>query len=206
MFDAFQQAFPPDAGRVPSEYPWTEDKTLSLLGVVPEGYTEWVAGHAVPSYGNGVIRFLLPDTSPSLLIWNGAAGWASDWVSWKGRLVVFAFDWLGRQFAFDRGRIDPVSQEPLIAVLEPGTGYVLEVPETFQGFMERELVQYPDAALATDFYREWLGRGGQKPGFSACIGYKVPLFLGGEDGGENLELSPLSVYLSLMGQLFHKSA
>ena len=37
--------------------------------------------------------------------------------------------------------------------------------------------------------------------FDQCAGYKVPLFLGGEDSIHNLELSDIEVYWSLMAQL-----
>jgi hypothetical protein len=36
---------------------------------------------------------------------------------------------------------------------------------------------------------------------SQCAGYKVPLFLGGKDSLENLEVIDLEVYWSLSGQL-----
>jgi Domain of unknown function (DUF1851) len=34
-----------------------------------------------------------------------------------------------------------------------------------------------------------------------CVGYQVPLFLGGKDSLENLEITDLDVYWSLSGQL-----
>lgn len=37
-----------------------------------------------------------------------------------------------------------------------------------------------------------------------CVGYKVPLFLNGEDNISNLELSDIEVYWGIMGQMIAK--
>lgn len=58
-----------------------------------------------------------------------------------------------------------------------------------------------DAALAVEFHKQWLESGGSAPRYEQCIGYKKPLFLGGTDGIDNLEVSDLDVYWHLMGQL-----
>lgn len=38
-----------------------------------------------------------------------------------------------------------------------------------------------------------------------CAGYKVPLFLGGSDSVDNLDLQDLAVYVSLSGQMYTQS-
>lgn len=45
------------------------------------------------------------------------------------RIECFGADWLGRQFARDRARI--AGGEPLVLMLEPGTGEALEIPADF---------------------------------------------------------------------------
>jgi hypothetical protein len=115
---------------------------------------------------------------------------------------VFAYDWLGRQIAFDLKRA--IDREPAISILEPGTGQLLETPEGFLGFLNRELVEYADAALATGFFEAWRTKGGAAPGPKQCIGYKQPLFMGGVDEVTNLELSDLSVYISTCGQFYEQ--
>jgi hypothetical protein len=89
----------------------------------------------------------------------------------------------------------------MIGILEPGTGQLLEIPDTFAGFIEGELVDFQDAALASPFYEAWLTSGGRVPQVSECVGYKKPLFLGGEDAVGNLDISDLDVYISICGQL-----
>jgi hypothetical protein len=195
----FQAAFRPDQGAAGASQSWTVDQTRSLLGIVPSLYPKFVERVARSSYSDGLLRFLLPGGEPDLVEWNGPTGWSSDWGRWAGRLIVFGYDWLGRLFAFDRSRIK--AGEPLVAILEPGTGQVLEVPENFAGFIGTELVEYPDAVLASEFYGQWRAKGGVPPKPSECVGYVKPLFLGGEDSVENLEIIDLDVYISTCGQL-----
>jgi hypothetical protein len=115
------------------------------------------------------------------------------------RIECFGADWLGRQFANDRGRM--ASGEPLVLMLEPGTGEALEIPASFTAFHEHELIEESDAVAAFPFYQEWLSAGGARPRYDQCIGYKVPLFLGGADGVANLEVSDFDVYWTMSAQL-----
>lgn len=115
------------------------------------------------------------------------------------RIKCFASDWLGRQFALDNARV--VDGEPQILLLEPGTGEVLEVPVGYAAFHEQELVEFPDAAVSYDFFQDWLASGGMVPDYLQCVGYKIPLYLGGTDDLSNLVLQDFAVYWTLFGQL-----
>jgi len=70
-------------------------------------------------------------------------------------------------------------------------------------FHEDELVQEAHAALAEPFYREWRAESGDDVplGPGECVGYRVPLFLGGKDEVDNLERTDAEVYWSLTGQM-----
>ncbi|MEV6269041.1 T6SS immunity protein Tdi1 domain-containing protein [Kribbella sp. NPDC051936] len=116
-----------------------------------------------------------------------------------GRFESFGFDWLGRQFAVDRQR--GRSADPEVMMIEPGTGEALEIPVPVSRFHDEELVDYPEAALARGFHSEWVAACGPSLRFDQCVGYRVPLFLGGADELDNLEVSDLEVYWDLMGQL-----
>lgn len=118
------------------------------------------------------------------------------------RIECFGTDWLGRQFAKDRGRLE--SGEPLVLMLEPGTGEALEIPASFAAFHKNELIEESDAVAAFPFFQEWLSVGGARPRYDQCIGYKVPLFLGGADGVANLEVSDFDVYWTIAAQLLAK--
>jgi hypothetical protein len=74
---------------------------------------------------------------------------------------------------------------------------------TFEQFHNDELVDEADAALARGFFHDWIAAyAPELPlGVQECVGYRVPLFLGGADDVSNLEPSVLAVYWSLCGQL-----
>lgn len=115
------------------------------------------------------------------------------------RILPFSTDWLGRVFAADAGRLD--RGEPMVLMLEPGTGEALEIPCTIKSFHDRELIENRDAALAATFYDAWLDLGGSIPEATQCIGYRTPLFLAGKDDVSNLEVADLDVYWTLTTQL-----
>jgi Domain of unknown function (DUF1851) len=119
----------------------------------------------------------------------------------RGRIVCFGEDWLGGQFALDRARVD--GSDNLVLMLEPGTGEMLEIPATVRLFHDTELVDSADAALGASFYAEWrAGTGDDRPiDDGTCVGYRVPLFLGGADTVSNLERTDLEVYWHLVGEL-----
>lgn len=113
--------------------------------------------------------------------------------------VVFAYDWLGRMFAADATRSE--DGLPLVLLLEVGTGDALAVPLNPIAFHDEELVGYADEALARSYFQEWKQENPDPIPHHQCVGYKVPLFLGGEDDLENLEASDLSVYWHICGEL-----
>lgn len=123
------------------------------------------------------------------------------------RVTVFAADWLGRLFATDAGRLDATGA-PLVLLLEPGTGQVLEVPVTLEALHTTELLQEADAALAVHFYEEWRATSGDADDLTSteCVGYRVPLFLGGSDTTDNVERTDMDVYWALATQMHQQLA
>ena len=81
----------------------------------------------------------------------------------------------------------------------------MELTTNIQSFQNDELTGFGEAVLASNLHKEWLACGGVEPAYMECIGFKKPLFLGGGDDLENLELSDLDVYWHLMGQLIVKT-
>jgi len=63
------------------------------------------------------------------------------------------------------------------------------------------VVDDPETFLATDLFEPWAAAGGRLPGPDECVGFKVPLFLGGAGDVANLEVSDLEVYWSFAAQL-----
>lgn len=60
-----------------------------------------------------------------------------------------------------------------------------------------------DAALAAGFFTEWMRSHPADVPLKRheCVGYRVPLFLGGKDSVDNLKTIDMDVYWSLCGQL-----
>jgi len=118
------------------------------------------------------------------------------------RLVCVGADWLGRMFAADEARRDSAGQR-MVLMLEPGTGQALEIPMTVTSFHERGLVVDAEPALARSFYRAWREASGDATPLQEeeCIGYRLPLFLGGADEVGNLERTDLPTYWALCGQM-----
>lgn len=122
---------------------------------------------------------------------------------YENRIRCFARDWLGRQFALDRDR--RLDRQMLVLMLEPGTGEALEIPSTLTSFHNEELVDHSNEVLASDFFQSWITAGNRPPNRTECVGYKTPLFLGGQDAVENLEIADLEVYWGLMPKLIRKA-
>ena len=157
---------------------------VSLFGVY-EGVT----------FGNGLYTLhRLRDIG----YWNTVVGEAFP--SFANHIECFGYDWLGRQFALDL-RVGQDS-EPHVLLFEPGTGDVFEIPCDFAAFHRDEIPHQHDACLASSFFSESVTERGLVLSQGQCMGYIVPLFLGGEDVALNLEPSDMDVYWSLCGQLF----
>lgn len=115
--------------------------------------------------------------------------------------MPYGYDWLGRQFC---PTADDASATSLM--FEPGTGAVLEIPVPFATIHDHEFVEYGDAALARDFFAAYLATGAPPPALSQCVGYVRPLFLGGTDIVDNLELVDMDIYWHLTGQLIQRAS
>ena len=173
---------------------------LAQYGIACPSYVQFMRTTIRSSFNGGLLRFLLPETKVSLADWNGPDGWSHDWPGRRGQLFVFAYDWMGRQFAFDNERKNDRG-EAEIGMLEPGTGELLQIPAVFHVFIEKVLIDQARAALAERFYDEWRKKIKKQLRHHECAGYAVPLFLNGEDNVENLEIVDVQIYLSLMGQM-----
>lgn len=111
---------------------------------------------------------------------------------YKGRFTVFGYDWLGRIFGLDKSK-------GTVLLFEPGTGEVLDIPASFEDFHEVEIAEYSGDSLASDFFEEWFSNNNKyELKYGECAGYKVPLFLNGDDTAENLEVSDMEVYWGIM--------
>lgn len=71
---------------------------------------------------------------------------------------------------------------------------MLKSGRDFRSFQTMELYEDTEAALAGSFFHDWRAAGGAIPKADECVGYRRPLFQGGDDAVENVELVKLDVY------------
>lgn len=119
------------------------------------------------------------------------------------RILCFGYDWLGRCFAIDKARKE--NNKPLILLLEPGAGESMQIPVPIIDFHNEELVNYGNDALAIDFFENWQATNNIVIQPNECVGYKIPLFLGGSDTVDNLEIIDMDIYIHICGQLRNKA-
>jgi hypothetical protein len=191
VFERFREAYSPDPGASSGRGAWRPPELEEV-----EGYEEFAHEFAGATFGQGLYRFHDSQTGPRA--WESIRAAFPEFGS---RACPFACDWLGRQFAVDAGRTE--QGRPLVLLLEPGTGEALEIPVPFVPFHDEELVDYAEAALLVDFFVAWsTSEAATLPlPQRSCVGYKVPLFLGGSDTIDNLEVVDVEMYWSLSGQL-----
>ena len=109
------------------------------------------------------------------------------------QFLLFGYDWLGRFYATDE-------YENIIFVFDPSTNDIMDLENEFAFFINKTLLKNANDILALKLYKKYLKKN-SKPLFSNCVGYKVPLFLGGEDSLENFEESDMEVYWSISAQI-----
>lgn len=191
MYDIFRSSFSEDYRVV--------DKGLTALDIKGDAYgvSELMSEFGGCSFDRALYRVMAPS---SISEWNQVIEYAFP--NFDGRVQCFGYDWLGRIFALDSGRLE--GGHSGVVMFEPGTGEALEIPCNIVTFHNEELMEFREEALAVSFHIQWLAQG-TAPSYEDCIGYRVPLFLGGKDVVENLEVSDLDVYWTLIGQIIRKT-
>ncbi len=191
MFDRFLSTY-----RVDGRISGSRLRPPSSLGQI-QGFPEFMDQFGGCTFSDGLYRVHTAETSQTLyqLV-------VEEFPSYRERIACFSYDWLGRQFALDAARRE--GDEPLVLMLEADTGEALEIPATFSGFHNTEIIEHSDSALATRLLDEWRQRNPDaKPlAYDECVGFKIPLFLGGADTVDNLEVTNLQVYWSICAQLW----
>lgn len=192
MYELFEKSFVRDiALSRASSY-------TDLVKSIHPGLSELFSKFQGASFDNGLYRIMTPGIVEQ---WEAVV--CAAFPEFTRRISCFGYDWLGRVFAIDSQRRE--SDGCGVALFEPGTGEVLEIPCGINSFHNDELVNYREEAVAASFHSKWLSASGTAPARSQCAGYKKPLFLGGEDVVSNLELIDIDVYWTVSGALIRKT-
>ncbi|WP_047154991.1 T6SS immunity protein Tdi1 domain-containing protein [Aneurinibacillus tyrosinisolvens] len=194
MFEQFSKFFNVPPLKEPNE---SDVRTFNDLQRNTKGFCELFGSYNGVSFGEGLYR--LHDIS-KINFWDDIITQAFP--EFSGRISCFGYDWLGRQFALDKERVH--DGQPHILMFEPGTGEVLEIPCNFIDFHNDEIPNYHDACLASNFFAVWKSKNNLVLNKTECAGYKVLLFLGGQDVVENLEKNDMEVYWYICSQLIQQ--
>ena len=143
------------------------------------------------SFLNGMYRLFRKD---QLSKWTQIV--ESSFPAYRGTIEVFGFDWLGQIFAINKNT-------QTVLWFQPGTGEVLDIPDDFISFHEVEIIEYPEDALVSRYFDLWFKQNNYILKHNECVGYKVPLYLNGEDALDNLEVSDMEVYWEIMMPLIN---
>ncbi len=166
--------------------------------LVSEDLVETIRELGGKTFNNGVYRVLTGKKIPEM-----TKELCNVFPECKNNIMCFGYDWLGRSFAV-RLKSKRGEKGLQVLLLEPGAGEIMEISASIVDFHNYELVNHANDALAIDFYKQWQSINNKPIDPSQCVGYKVPLFLGGSDTIDNLELIDMDVYIEICGQLRNK--
>jgi hypothetical protein len=170
------------------------EELLAFIDPLPVGFPDLVIRFAGATFGDGLYRLYEPH---EIAKWTSAA--TDVFPELDGRIVCFGMNWLGYQFALDVQRHE--DGEPLVLMLDPGSGEAVDIPATFVGFHEEIVLEYTDAILGSDLFEEWRAEGHPPPRSGWCAGCRVQIFLGGADDVSNLELMEAEAFWNRSGRL-----
>ena len=203
--DAFVAAFGADTDTSAASSDWADGNTHKVFGASSPRYSTFLGTEARASYDNGLWRLLLPGGSPELSEFNGPTGWTSDWPEMVG-LTAFGYDWLGRLYVVDRA--GAWTKQGAVVRFSPATGDVEEAtakPSSLDEYLFELLPRHKRDWLSADYFDDWREGRGRPLKTTECVGYTVPLLLGGVDDVPNLEIIDLMVHLSASGQIFRQA-
>jgi hypothetical protein len=186
MFDRLTEAFPVTM----------RGESVEQVDSVPEVLQNCFRDMGGATLANGFYRFHSPSSAQA-----GNARCARLVSGFAGNFYCFAFDWFGRELAIDLRKPDGD-----VIVVDPGGGEYLRSDEPFSSW--HDCVAGEEDPLAYPYYLEWreANPDAGPVGFDQCIGYLVPLFLGGVDEISNLALTDREVYFEICVQLSNGAA
>lgn len=143
-------------------------------------------------YGRGLYKI---HSLGSSLHWSMLIG--KYFPGYARRILPFGFDWMGRQFCIDK------TNEKIIFMFDPATAEDFEVHTTLAEFHNSDLVRDRDNTVAERLFHEALKYLGLlKIQYQECLGYKIPLFLSGEDKVTNYEVIDVEVSWEFQLQIY----
>jgi hypothetical protein len=111
----------------------------------------------------------------------------------------FGYDWLGRQYGIIQG------VEHVIVMFDPATVEYYELAADLKDFHNKDLVADRDETVSEASFIPALKKMNiTEIAIDKCVGYKVPLFLGGTYDYTNYEITDIEVYWEMQCQMFQQ--
>lgn len=150
-------------------------------------YRTFVIGFGGIQFGRGLFTVL---DKANALVLEKKLGYAFP--EYKGAFRLFGFDWMGRCFAV------PADNEDKVIVFDPGVFEAYDVSLGFRDFVNKAIPMSTNECLSSDAFISWYKATGETPAEGSCIGYKIPLFLGGADAIDNFETVNMEEYWDII--------
>lgn len=178
-----------DSSKILNKYPDSVRDSLCEINEIKVFLDEFKGR----DYLNGVFKIHHP---------NSAFHWTNKlknlFVDFESSFYCFAFDWLGRQFAFSTN-----NNKSLILMFDSGVMQVYKMEGDLNSFFNTDLVDYLEETLSTDVYFDWLKKN-PAPSFFECVGLKIPLFLNGKDSIQNYHMLDIQAYWDFNEQVYNR--
>ncbi|MBR6799241.1 MAG: DUF1851 domain-containing protein, partial [Firmicutes bacterium] len=168
------------------------DKSISY-NIYGNDYRTFIIAFGGQQFGKGM--FSVFDKGDAL-VWERRLSKAFP--KYKGRFRAFGYDWMGRCFAV------PVDNEDSILVFDPGVFDVYEISLGLKDFVNKAIPLTTEECLSAGAFVKWSDSTGTDLGRAECVGYKVPLFLGGHDEIDNFEVIGMDEYWEIISQTGRK--
>ena len=165
------------------------DKFLKYVnydnGVKCNSIDEFLENTSGKSFLNGLYTIFKQEDVEK---WNGIIG--EYFPDYKGSFLFFVYDWMGRIFVIE-------NNSNMVKMFDPEERTCYATDMDIVKFHE-EIVNDTDGMLSLNYFNQWLEKNNNKIiKYGECVGFKVPLFLGGKDELDNLEEIDMDVYWTM---------
>jgi hypothetical protein len=191
LYERFLSHYSADnLGRLVQSNRPTKTEVASVIG-----WKELFDSHDGESFNSGIYRLI---SSTDLEIWHSLISGAFP--GFKGRIIPFGYDWLGRFFCIDKHRT--ANNQPLVLLFSPFSNEALEIPATLHEFHNSILVDQSEPALEITRFGIFINKNDiTKIPYEECAEITVPLFLGGNFSIENMSLIDVKLYWEITAQI-----
>ena len=109
---------------------------------------------------------------------------------YKGTVSAFGHDWQGNVFSID-------TRDNNVKIFDPVNRESYSTNMSLADFLN-DAINDANSAFVGLYFEDYVNHGGAREiPYGRCVGYKVPLFLGGKDEVDNLEESDMDVYWTM---------